>query len=597
MDKSPENPPTPDPAEFSKNLMEVAAKSQKLVSEFLAAQAEGKTQPVPDPLNVGQAFMEMTAKLMSDPAKLMQTQMDLWQGYMSLWQNMAERMMGQKTDDVIAPEKGDKRFKDPEWQENQVFDYIKQSYLLTARWLQNMSRNVEGLDPKTAKKVEFYTRQFVDALSPTNFWMTNPKVLRTTIETNGENLVKGLENMLEDLKAGSGQLKIRMTDMDAFKLGVNVATTPGKVIYQNDLMQLIQYDPATEKVYERPLLIIPPWINKYYILDLRPENSFIRWCTEQGYTVFVISWVNPDEKLAEKSFADYMHEGPLAALDAMEAATGVKEASVIGYCIGGTLLATTLAYMAAQGDKRFKAATFLAAQVDFSEPGELSVFIDEEQIRMLEEQMEKQGYLDGNTMGTAFNMLRANDLIWSFVINNYLLGKEPFPFDLLFWNADSTNMPKEMHSFYLRNMYQKNLLVKPGGIVIDDTPIDLRKIDIPVYLQASKDDHIAPYPSVFKATHIYSGPVKFMLAGSGHIAGVINPPQANKYQHWINNKRKKYATADEWLKDAEEKPGSWWPDWHRWLSRKSGKKVPARHPGDGKLKPIEDAPGSYVKMR
>ncbi len=597
MDKSPENPPMPDPAEFSKNLMEVAAKSQKLVSEFLAAQAEGKTPPVPDPLNIGQAFMEMTAKLMSDPARLMETQMDLWQGYMSLWQNMAERMMGQKTDDVIAPEKGDKRFKDPEWQENQVFDYIKQSYLLTARWLQNMAQNVEGLDPKTAKKVEFYTRQFVDALSPTNFWMTNPKVLKTTIESNGENLVRGLENMLEDLKAGSGQLKIRMTDMDAFRLGVNVATTPGKVIYQNDLMQLIQYDPATEKVYERPLLIIPPWINKFYILDLRPENSFIRWCTEQGYTVFVISWVNPDEKLAEKSFADYMHEGPLAALDAIEAATGEKEANVIGYCIGGTLLATTLAYMAARGDKRFRAATFLAAQVDFSEPGELSVFIDEEQIRMLEEQMEKQGYLDGNTMGTAFNMLRANDLIWSFVINNYLLGKEPFPFDLLFWNADSTNMPKEMHSFYLRNMYQKNLLVKPGGIVIEDTPIDLRKIDIPVYLQASKDDHIAPYPSVFKATHIYSGPVKFMLAGSGHIAGVINPPQAHKYQHWINNKRKKYATADEWLQDAEEKPGSWWPDWHRWLSRKSGKKVPARHPGDGKLKPIEDAPGSYVKMR
>ena len=356
--------------------------------------------------------------------------------------------------------KGDRRFRDAAWDNNTLFDYIKQSYLLTARWLQNTVREVEGIDARTARKVDFYTRQFVDALAPSNFVMTNPEVLRATIESRGENLLQGLKNLLDDLERGKGRLAIKMTDMNAFRIGENIAVTPGKVVFQNDLIQLIQYTPTTEKVQRRPLLIMPPWINKFYILDLRPNNSFIRWAVEQGHTVFVISWVNPDQHLAAKTFADYMREGPLAALDAIEMATGEREANVIGYCLGGTLLACTLAYMAAKRDSRIKSATFLVTMVDFAEAGELSVFIDEEQLSSLEERMNAKGYLEGRDMATTFNMLRANDLIWSFVVNNYLLGKSPFPFDLLYWNADSTRMPAAMHSFYLRNMYQENLLVK-----------------------------------------------------------------------------------------------------------------------------------------
>ncbi|SLN45441.1 PHA/PHB synthase family protein [Oceanibacterium hippocampi] len=591
-----ENFQLPDPGEFSRNMVKIAAKSQELVTEFLERQ-QARGDSASDPLNIGGAFLEMTTKMMADPSRIFEAQFGLWTSYLELWQQTANRMLGGEAEAVAEPAKGDKRFRNPEWDENQIFDFIKQSYLLTARWMQNTVNNVEGLDEKTAKKVDFYTRQFVDAMAPTNFVMTNPEVLKATLESNGENLVKGLDNLLGDLDRGTGKLNIKMTDMEAFRIGENVAVTEGKVIYQNELMQLLQYAPRTEKVYRKPLLIVPPWINKFYILDLRADNSFIRWAADQGYTVFVISWVNPDTALAERSFADYMKGGILAALDAIEEAIGEKEVTAIGYCIGGTLMATTLAYLAATEQKRITACTFFAAQVDFSEPGELSVFIDEEQIRAIEEQMKEQGYLDASAMASTFNMLRANDLIWSFVVNNYLLGKDPFPFDLLFWNADATRMPKELHSYYLRNMYQKNLLSKPGALEIEGVPIDLGKIRIPIYLQASKEDHIAPYTSVFRATGLYSGPVRFMLAGSGHIAGVINPPSAKKYQHWINDSRKKYATAEEWLADATEKPGSWWEDWDRWLSRKSGPKVPARIPGEGGLKAIEDAPGSYVKVR
>ena len=589
--------PTPDLNEFSLNMSKVAAQSQRLVADFLERQQHDAAPPEADPLNIGQAFMEMTAKMMADPTKLVDAQMNLFRGYMELWQNAAQRMMGEEVEDVVPAAKSDRRFKDPAWRENQIFDFIKQSYLLTSRWMTDTVRDVEGLDKHTAEKVDFYTRQFVDALSPSNFVLTNPVVLKETLSSNGENLVRGLENVLEDLDRGKGKLAIKMTDLDAFEVGGNVATTPGKVVYQNDLMQLIQYQPATEQVYERPLLIVPPWINKFYILDLRPENSFIKWATEQGLTVFVISWVNPDEKLANKSFEDYMNEGPLAALDAIEEAIGVKEVTAIGYCLGGTLMAATLAYMGAIGDERIKACTFLTAQVDFTEPGELGVFIDDESITHIEKLMEERGYLDGAEMASTFNMLRANDLIWSFVVNNYLLGKEPFPFDLLYWNSDATRLPRIMHSFYLRKMYQQNLLAKPGALTFNDTPIDLGKVNIPVYLQAGKDDHIAPYRSVFKATQHFSGPVRFMLAGSGHIAGVVNPPEPQKYQFWTNDKRKKYDNPDDWLADAKETPGSWWPDWIKWMAKQSGKKVPARVPGKGGLKAIEDAPGSYVKVR
>ncbi|MGD9535893.1 MAG: PHA/PHB synthase family protein [Alphaproteobacteria bacterium] len=579
--------------------MSIAAKSQRIVSEFLSNQASGGNLGTADPLNVGRAFFEMTTRMMADPAKLFEAQLSLWQGYMELWQHAASSMFGGEAprQALHAPAPDDRRFRDPLWNDSLVFDFIKQSYLLTARWLQSTVRSVEGLDEKTAQKVDFYTRQFVDALAPTNFVLTNPTVLRETIDSHGENLVRGLKNLLGDIERGGGKLAISMTDHEAFEPGKNVAVTPGKVVYQNDLIQLIQYAPTTETVYKRPLLIVPPWINKFYVLDLQPKNSFVRYATARGYTTFIISWVNPDERLAHKSFEDYMHEGILAALDAMAKATGEKEALVTGYCLGGTLLAATLAYLAATGDdKRIKAATFLATLVDFKQPGELGIFIDEEQLKSLEARMDKKGYLEGRDMATTFNMLRANDLIWSFVVNNYLLGKDPFPFDLLYWNSDSTRMPAEMHKFYLRTMYQENRLVQPGGISFGGVPIDLTRIKLPTYIYASREDHIAPWAATFEATKLYSGPVRFVLGGSGHIAGVVNPPEANKYGY-VTGPLSRGMSAEEWLEGASQHEGSWWPDWDAFAAKHGGKKVPARKPGDGKLKPIEDAPGSYVLVR
>ena len=584
----------PDPVQWSRDMVEIAERSQRLVLEFLARQSESGLGTA-DPLNIGSAFLEFTGRMMSDPAKLVQAQVSLWQDYMTLWQRTAERFLGGKAAPLVEPAPGDRRFKDTAWTDGTLFDFIKQSYLLTARWLLTTVKEIDGLDDKMARKVDFYTRQFVDAMAPSNFVLTNPEVLRTTIETGGENLVTGLKHVLDDLERGKGRLMIKMTDLDAFKVGENIAVTPGKVVYQNDLMQLVQYDPTTEKVQRAPLLIIPPWINKFYILDLRPRNSFIKWAVDQGHTVFVISWVNPDEHLAKKGFDDYMREGPLAALDAMEQATGEREANVIGYCIGGTLLAATLAYMAVKGDDRIKSATYFVALTDFAEPGELSVFIDEDQLHSLEERMREHGYLEGSDMATTFNMLRANDLIWSFVVNNYLLGKEPFPFDLLYWNCDSTRMPAAMHSFYLRNMYQENKLVVPGGISLCGVPIDLRKITVPSFLLSTKEDHIAPWKSVYAATQIYGGPVSFCLAASGHVAGIVNPPGQGKYGHWRNTKNP--PSPDDWLANAKYENDSWWPYWEKWVARFAGGEVTARRPGDGRLTPIEDAPGSYVQVK
>jgi polyhydroxyalkanoate synthase subunit PhaC len=590
----PPPPKLPDPLQWSRDMAEIAERSQRLVLEFLARQSGGGLG-MADPLNIGSAFLEMTGRMMTDPGKLMQAQVSLWQDYMTLWQRTAERFLGGKPDPVVEPSPSDRRFKDTAWSDGTLFDFIKQSYLLTARWLQSTVKEVDGLDEKTARKVDFYTRQFVDAMAPSNFVLTNPEVLRTTIESGGENLVTGLKHVLEDLERGKGRLMIKMTDLDAFKVGQNIAVTPGKVVYQNDLIQLIQYEPTTDKVKRRPLLIIPPWINKFYILDLRPRNSFIKWAVDQGHTVFVVSWVNPDEQLAQKGFDDYMLEGPLAALDAMEQATGERDANVIGYCLGGTLLAATLAYMTVKGDDRIKSATYFVALTDFAEPGELSVFIDEDQLHSLEERMRAHGYLEGSDMATTFNMLRANDLIWSFVVNNYLLGKEPFPFDLLYWNSDSTRMPAAMHSFYLRNMYQENRLVVPGGISLCGVPIDLGKITVPSFLLSTKEDHIAPWKSTYAATQIYQGPTTFCLAASGHIAGVVNPPGQGKYGHWHSAKHPK--SAEDWLKGAKYENDSWWPAWEKWVAKHSGGEVPARKPGDHKLTPIEDAPGSYVQVK
>lgn len=573
-----------------------AERSQRIVNAFLERQKEGSNYAVADPVEIGKMFMDASLKMMSNPQKFAEQQAKLMQGYADLWQATAKRMQGDDdVQPVIQPAKDDRRFKDDAWSEEAVFDFIKQSYLLTSDWLQAQVSDVDDMDPKTKEKLKFYTRQYVDALSPTNFVATNPKVLKTASETKGENLIKGMDQLLKDLERGQGELRISMTDTDAFELGKNVAVTPGKVVYQNDLIQLLQYEPTTEKVAKRPLLIVPPWINKFYILDLQPKNSFIKWATDQGHTVFVISWINPDERYADKRFEDYMLEGPLAAMDAINEATGEKDVNIIGYCIGGTLTAATLAYMSAKKDDRVKSATFFTTMVDFSEPGELGVFIDEAQLQRLDEHMEKTGYLDGQYMSQVFNMMRDNDLIWSFVINNYLLGREPMAFDLLYWNSDNTRMPKMMHSLYLRKMYLENKLVVPGGITLDDVPIDLSRIKTPVYWLSTKDDHIAPWKSTYAATQIYKGPKRFVLSASGHIAGVINPPAANKYCYWTNTKNP--LDPDDFFETATQHEGSWWPDWKKWIEKYADGEVAARAPGDSKLKVIEDAPGSYVKMR
>jgi polyhydroxyalkanoate synthase len=581
---------------LGRSMADIAARSQRLVADWLQRQAQEGVEL--DPLNVGGAFMEMTTKLLSNPSQMVQAQLGLWRDYMTLWQNTARRIwVGEEPEPVIAHDPKDKRFADPAWKQNEIFDFIKQSYLLSARYINDVVTHVDGLEPKTAQKVDFYARQFINALSPSNFALTNPEVLRRVRETGGENLVQGLNNLLNDLEHGRGNLRIKMTDTDAFKVGGNIASSPGKVVFQNELMQLIQYSPATEQVYARPVLILPPWINKFYILDLRPKNSWVRWLVNQGHTVFMVSWVNPDEALANKNFDDYMVEGVFAALDAIEKITKSREVNAIGYCLGGTLLASTLGYMAAKGDDRIKSATFFVTLTDFSDVGELGVFIDEEQLSQLEEKMSKRGYLEGTEMATTFNMLRANDLIWSFVVNNYLLGKEPFPFDLLYWNSDATRMPPAMHSFYLRNMYQKNLLAKPGGITMKGVPIDLRQVQVPCYFLSCREDHIAPWTSTYKGSRNFGGPVRFVLAASGHIAGVVNPPESGKYNHFINEA--KPETPDDWFAGATEVSGSWWPDWQRWATAFNPAQVPARDPAKPVrgIKIIEDAPGSYVKVK
>ncbi|MCX7379574.1 MAG: class I poly(R)-hydroxyalkanoic acid synthase [Alphaproteobacteria bacterium] len=583
----------PDPATLGRSMAGIAERSQRIVGDWLKRQAE-EGPAKPDPMNIGAAFMEMTTRLMTNPQKLIEAQVGFWQDYMSLWQSTARRMMGMDGKAVIEGDPRDRRFKDEAWKDNEVFDFIKQSYLLSARYITDVVKQADGLEPATAQKVDFYSRQFIDAMSPSNFLLTNPEVLRKTAETGGENLIKGLNNLLADLERGKGNLRIKMTDMEAFKIGENIAVTPGKVVYQNDLMQLIQYTPTTEKVLKRPLLIIPPWINKFYILDLRARNSFVRWATAQGHTVFIVSWVNPDEKLAEKNFEDYMKEGILDALTAIEAATGERPVNAIGYCLGGTLLSSTLAWMAAQGDDRIKSATFFVTLMDFRESGELNVFIDEEQIKALEDKMNKRGFLEGSEMATTFNMLRANDLIWSFVVNNYLLGNDPFPFDLLYWNADSTRMPAKMHSFYLRNMYQDNKLSQPGGISLAGTPIDLSKVKVPAYFISTREDHIAPWRATYRGTKLLGGENRFVLAASGHIAGVVNPPEGGKYSHWLNTELPE--DPETWFQGATEIAGSWWPDWQRWITALDKRMVKAREPGDGKLAVLEDAPGSYVKV-
>ncbi len=586
-----------DPAQIAGIFAEVSQRSAKLIADHMARQAKKGLSMPSDDLGIAQAFMEMTAKIMASPLQLAQAQMDLFRDYTALWQHTTLRAMGMPAAPVAIPRKGDNRFKDSEWENHFLFDFVKQSYLITARHVHDVVGHVDGLDEISQKKVNFFTRQFIDALSPSNFAMTNPEVLRETVRTQGQNLLKGFNNLLRDIEEGDGQLRVKMTDPKAFQLGKNVGITPGKVVFQNDLIQLLQFNPTTAQQFKKPLLIIPPWINKYYILDLRQSNSFIKYATDQGHTVFCVSWVNPDAKLAHKGFDAYMEEGALAAIDAVCAQTGEKELNVIGYCLGGTLLGSTLAYMAAKKDKRVASATFFVALLDFSIPGELGVFIDEAQVTHLEKQMERRGYLEGSEMGTTFNMLRSNDLIWTFVVNNYLMGKDPFPFDLLYWNSDSTRMPFKMHSFYLRNMYLKNLLRVPGGITLLDTPIDLSKVKTPSYFISSAEDHIAPWKGTYLGAGALGGPVRFVLGGSGHIAGIVNPPSANKYCFWTNEVKQNPESPDEWFAGTTQHEGSWWTDWQAWITGLDSAKVAARDPSKGKLKVLEDAPGSFVKFR
>ncbi len=532
-----------------------------------------------------------------EPAKLLEAQTELWHDFQALWLATTTRLMGAERPPVIVPEAGDHRFADAEWTDNPIFDFLKQSYLLNVRWLRRTLAELEGLDKREADTLHFVGRQLVDAFSPANFALTNPAVMREMRQTGGESLIRGIGRLAEDLRDTGHGLRPRQGDMDAFEVGGNIAVSPGAVVFQTPIMQLLQYRPATETVYRKPLLIVPPWINKFYILDLRPDNSFIRWVTERGYTVFVISWVNPDESHAALGFDDYVREGIFAALDAIEKATGENRVTAIGYCIGGTLLAATLAVMAARDDRRIAAATFFAAQVDFADAGELLVFTDQAHMAPIEHQVREKGYLDGANMAATFNALRANDLIWHFVINNYLMGKDPPAFDLLYWNADSTNFPGRLCIDYVHNMYQKNNLARPGNFELLGQGVALGAVNVPAYIQASRDDHIAPAASAYKLTGLLGGPKRFVLAGSGHIAGVINPPAKKKYQHWLAEDEAFPADFAAWCDSAVEHPGSWWPDWHRWLSRRSGRKVPARIPGDGGLAALEPAPGSYVMKR
>jgi polyhydroxyalkanoate synthase len=583
--------------QVSRNLMQASLKSQKLMSEVMQKALEGDpVLPQADPFHSAPEFGEVWQKIIAQPELVMQAQAEMMKGYLDLWSSTTKNVIAEDQEPAIRPESGDKRWRSEDWSKNPVFSAIKQSYLINQHFMMGLVHGVEGVDDKTRRKVEFLTKQMTDALSPTNFALTNPDVIRETMQTKGENLTSGLQNLMRDLEGGGGRLSLTQTDIAGFHIGEDIATTPGKVIYQNDIIELIQYEATTETVKKRPLLIAPPWINKFYILDLREKNSMVRWLTQQGFTVFLISWVNPEPALKDKTFEDYMNEGLFAAIEAVEDATGETSVNTVGYCVGGTLLASSLAYLEATGEPdKIASATFFAAQTDFELAGELLLFIDDAWITEIERLMDAQGgVLDGRTMADTFNLLRSNDLVWSFVVNNYLLGRQPQAFDLLYWNADQTRMPKALHLWYLQNMYRDNKLAK-GEIKLGDVSLDLGAVKTPIYMQASRDDHIAPYPSVYRGAKLFGGPVRYMMAGSGHIAGVINHPDASKYQHWTNDALP--DTVEEWIVGATEHPGSWWLDWRDWLYERSGEDVPARIPGEGKLSVLRDAPGEHVLVR
>ncbi len=585
-----------NPEEFGRNMLKLFEESGRAMAEYLE-RADSSMSPYSTTTEMTEAtktVADVVSMWMSDPGRLAEAQTQLARDYMQVWNSTLLRMSGQNSPPVVKPDAGDNRFKDPQWNSNPYFDFWKQSYLVTQNWAQDMLSQTDGLNERERQRAEYYFRLYMSAFSPSNFPMTNPEVLRETFATNAGNLVKGMEHLLKDMETSGDLLKISQTDLQAFEVGKNLAMTPGKVVFQNDIIQLIQYTPTTDTVYETPLLVVPPWINKFYILDLTPAKSFIKNAVDRGFTVFVISWVNPTAELAGKRFEDYMQEGVLAAADAVKRETGLERINGLGYCVGGTLLASTLAYLAAHGDDTFKSVTFLTTQVDFTKAGDLLLFTDDAQLASLEEMMTERGYLDGSRMANVFNMMRPRDLIWPYIVNNYLLGKKPFPFDLLYWNQDSTRMPAANHRFYLREFYNENRLAR-GEMTIEGTRLDLSKIKIPIFEVATKEDHIAPAQSVFIGSKLFGGKVEFVLSGSGHIAGVVNPPEKMKYQYWTA-KKAAADTLQEWMEMAREHPGSWWPHWTDWLGGYSGDQIEPREPGEN-LGVIEDAPGSYVKVR
>ncbi|GIL00344.1 MAG: class I poly(R)-hydroxyalkanoic acid synthase [Alphaproteobacteria bacterium] len=582
-----------DPEAFARNLARMIEEAGRAAAAWVGPREAGRRQDdlAESVAEISKTLGKVSEYWLSDPERALQAQTQLFSRYMELWNSSIRRMAGEEVPDPVATDPGDRRFADPEWSHNQFFNFLKQAYLITSGWAADLVERTEGLDEHTKHKAVFYTQQLINSLSPSNFPATNPEVLRDTIASHGENLVRGMKMLAEDIRRGDGELKLRQADHTAFEVGRDVANTPGKVIAQNDVCQVIQYEAATEKVLQRPLVIVPPWINKFYILDLNPQKSFIKWCVDQGHTVFVISWVNPDERQAGKSFEHYAREGIVHTLDVVEEVTGEREMNVVGYCVGGTLLAVTLALMARWKDDRAKTATFLTTQVDFTHAGDLKVFVDEEQIARVEKSMATKGYLEGAKMATAFNMLRSRDLIWPYVVNNYLRGKDPLPFDLLYWNSDATRMPAANHSFYLRACYLENRLTQ-GAMEVAGERLDLSEVTIPIYNLATREDHIAPARSAYLGSQFFGGKATFVLTGSGHIAGVVNPPAARKYQYWTGGKP--VGELDGWLKTAEEHPGSWWPHWHDWIRANDAREVAARKVGSDKHPPIEDAPGSYV---
>lgn len=578
---------------LSLNLARAAMTAQAAIAEAALAQADRPAALSPDPFNVAPAMTSVMSSLAARPDKLFAAQADLFNRYMDLWASTARRAAGEEP--PPEPSK-DKRFRDPAWSENPLFDVMRRSYLATADWMNGLVASVEDVDPRTKRRAEFFTKLLTDAFSPSNFLASNPAALKALAETSGESLVKGMQNFAADLERGRGRLAISQADYGRFEVGKNVATAPGQVVWRDELFELIQYDPATDRQRTIPLLIFPPWINKFYILDLQPENSMIRWLSAQGFTVFVCSWVNPDVDKADWGFDDYLRKGIYRAVEKALEQAQTDRINTVGYCIGGTLMGAALAHMAAHGDARVNACTFFAAQHDFAEAGDLLLFTDDHWLKEIEQQMDAAGgVLPGAAMADTFNALRANDLIWSFFVSNYLMGKDPPAFDLLFWNADQTRMPRKLHMDYLRSMYGRNALSQ-GEFEIGGVRADLSRVTIPLYFQASREDHIAPMKSVYRSARAFrNADVTLTLAGSGHIAGVVNPPSANKYQHWTNPELPE--TLDAWLAGAEQHPGSWWNHWADWLHARSGDWVPARNPSKGPLKAIEPAPGSYVKVK